>query len=393
LANLAVDWIFADVLVQKFIEIKMKKIGLLVCAFLITISLADCKKKKSTEEEEELAASFDKSGMLTNYSDAIIISNFQSAKISLDSLNTAYSAFTQTLTEQNLLEVRQKFITAYVNFQYVALFEFGPSENEIVRANFNTYPTDSVQIKSNITAGVYDLSTVPNLDAKGFPAIDYLLYGKNISDAQVVALFAGSANRATYVANCLSEMQSKLNNIITNWNGSYRATFQNSKGSEIGSSLGLLVNQLSYEIDLLKNGKLGIPLGKKSLGVIYPEKCEAYYTNTISVRLAQACLLNIENVYLGRSKNGNDGLGIDDYLDALKAQHNSGTLNDAIKNQFNVAKAKLALVSEPLSQAIINNPAAADAAYVETVKLLVLLKTDMPSALGIVITYQDGDGD
>jgi hypothetical protein len=27
------------------------------------------------------------------------------------------------------------------------------------------------------------------------------------------------------------------------------------------------------------------------------------------------------------------------------------------------------------------------------VKLLVLLKTDMPSSLGVVITYQDGDGD
>lgn len=375
------------------LNIEMKKIGLIITAFFIVVGLVNCKKKKGSEEEEDPAAAYDKTAMLTNYADGVVIPNFQSAKIAFDSLAYVYNAFTQNLTEPNLLEVRQKYIVAYIRFQHIATSEYGPSENELVRSNFNTYPTDTLQINSNISSGVYDLATAANIDAKGFPAIDFLLYGKNNTDAQIVSLFAGSANRVTYFTNCLVEMQNKLNTIITVWNGSYRGTFLNSKGSEIGSSLGLLVNQLNYEVDLLKNGKLGIPLGKQSLGVIYPEKCEAYYAQTISVRLAKECLNNIENVYLGRSKNGNDGVGLDDYLDALNAQHNSGTLNVAIKNQFNIAKSKLALVNEPLSQDIINNPTTVDAAYVEIVKLLVLLKTDMPSALGIVITYQDGDGD
>ena len=77
----------------------------------------------------------------------------------------------------------------------------------------------------------------------------------------------------------------------------------------------------------------------------------------------------------------------------MKAEHISGSLNNAIKTQFGIAKAKLALVNEPLSDAVINNAAAVDAAYLEIQKLLVLLKTDMPSVMGIIITYQDGDGD
>ncbi len=371
----------------------MKNTVLLLCALCIAISLTDCKKKKSPGEEAQADAAFDKSAMLTNYADALIIPNYQSAKTALDSLATTYTTFVQTKTEANLLVVRQKLNVAYIKLQHISTSEYGPAETEVIRANFNTYPTDTTQINTNIASGVYDFAIAANIDAKGFPAIDYLVYGKNNSDAQIVSLFNGSANRVKYVGDCLNEMQTKLNTVLNTWNNSYRSTFINSKGSEIGSSLGLLVNQLNFEVDLLKNGKIGIPLGKKSMGVTYPEKTEAYYANTYSVRLAKECLQNIEDVYSGHSIQGTNGLGLDDYLDALKIQHTSGTLNDAIKNQFSIAKTKLALVSEPMSLTIVNNPATVDAAYIEIVKLLVLLKTDMPSALGIVITYQDGDGD
>jgi len=372
-----------------------KKINIIVIFLLIITLFSACNKKKKGEEDEP-EVQFDKTGMLTNYADNVFIPNFQYAKNGLDSFALAYNDFTQTKTEANLIIARQKFIIAYTRFQYISAFELGPSETELIRLVFNTYPCDSVQIKNNISAGVYDLSTPANIAAHGFPAIDYLLYGKNISDASLVALFdtdVNATNRTVYVTNCVTEMQTKLNAVIAGWNGGYKNTFTNSTGSDIGSSLGLLVNQLNYEVDLLKNGKLGIPLGKKTLGTPLPEKCEAYYANNVSIKLAQACLNNIENMYLGRSRNGSDGLGLDDYLDALKAQYVSGTLNDAIKNQFAIAKTKLALVNEPLSNEVINNAAVVDAAYLEIQKLLVLLKTDMPSVMGIIITYQDGDGD
>lgn len=373
----------------------MKKNGLLICLLLcLAVSLSDCKKKKTTsDDEEEAEAAFDKGAMLANYADALIVPNYQSAKSALDSLDAAYASFAQSKSVADLQTVRQKLLVFYVKFQHISTSEFGQAETELLRANFNTYPADTTQINTNITSGTYNFDIAANIDAKGLPAMDFLLYGKNTTDAGITALFASTPNRITYVTNCLNEMKTKLNAIVSAWTNGYRTTFVNSQGSQIGSSLGLLVNQLNFEVDLLKNGKVGIPLGKKSMGVIYPEKTEAYYANGYSVQLAKECLLNIENVYLGRSRAGNDGKGLDDYLDALKAQHGSGTLNNAIKAQFSIAKAKLNLVQEPMSASIVNNAASVDAAYVEMVKLLVLLKTDMPSALGIVITYQDGDGD
>lgn len=373
----------------------MKKIttyflSIMLFAFLFS----SCKKK--TTDEELLEDSFDKSGMLTNYADNVIMPNLNMAKNALDSFAASYNDFKLTKNTANLTIAKQKFIRAYETFQYISTFEYGPSETEFVRSNFNTYPCDTNQIKTNINSGVYDFNVISNLDAKGFPAIDYLLYGKSQTDAAIVSLFdtdINAVNRSKYVSDCLAEMQTKLNSVINGWNSGYKNTFISSTGSEIGSSLGMLVNQLNFEIDLLKNGKIGIPLGKRSLGAQLPEKCEAYYAQNYSVDLAKHCLQNIENVYLGRSITGADGLGLDDYLDALKAQHTSGTLNAAIKNQFAIAKVKLALVQEPLSSSVMTDVATVDAAYVEIVKLLVLLKTDTPSVLGIVITYQDGDGD
>ena len=373
----------------------MRKITLIIIVFLFTSLLVDCKKKKAGEETEP-DISFDKSGMLVNYSDNVIMPNFQFAKQSLDSFAMAYNDFIQSKTVVNLQVARQKFNRAYNQYQLISLFEFGPSENEIIRASFDTYPVDTIQILSNISSGSYNLGLASNIDAKGLPSLDYLLYGKNKSDASIVALFdtdVNATNRIAYFNACLNEMQAKMNTVINSWNSGYKNSFNSNTGSEIGSSLGLLVNQLNYEVDLIKNAKVGIPLGKKSLGIQLPEKCEAYYANNISVNLIKTCLSTIENVYLGRSTSGSDGLGLDDYLDALGAQHNTGTLNNAIKNQFAIAKSKIALVNEPLSDAVINDAATVDAAYIEMVKLLVLLKTDMPSALGIVITYQDGDGD
>jgi predicted lipoprotein len=373
----------------------MKKKGLLICLLLcVAVSLSDCKKKKNTPgDEDDSETAFDKGAMLANYADALIIPNYQSAKIALDSLDVAYAAFAQSKSVADLQIVRQKLQVMYVRFQHISTSEFGQAETELLRANFNTYPADTAQINANIASGTYNLDIAANIDAKGLPAMDFLFYGKQATDAGIAAWFAASPNRIAYVTACLSEMKTKLNAVLSAWTNGYRTSFVNSQGSQIGSSLGLLVNQLNFEVDLLKNGKVGIPLGKKSMGVIYPEKTEAYYANGYSVQLAKECLQNIENVYLGRSRAGSDGKGLDDYLDALKIQHTSGTLNNAIKTQFGVVKAKLNLVQEPMSASIVNHAAEVDAAYVEMVKLLVLLKTDMPSALGIVITYQDGDGD
>ncbi len=376
--------------------LKFKTYILISCILLFGVFFVDCKKKPTDKISEEPEATFDKSGMLINYADNLIIPNIQIFKNSIDTLVITFENFTHAKTISNLNTLRGAYVTALLKFQHVSTFEFGPAESEIIRSNFNTYPTNTVQINANITTNTYHLGTLNNLNAKGFPAIDYLLYGERTSADSILKLFNSDAkalNRINYLKACLSELQLKTNTVLNAWKTEYRATFIASTGLQIGSSMGMLVNQLNFEIDLLKNSKIGIPLGKKSLGKVLPQNCEAYFADTISVKLAKQCLINIESVYFGRSSYGMEGKGIDDYLEYLDAKHGEGKLSDAIKNQFAIAKSKLALIKEPLSESVFNDAPTIDIAYIELVKLLVLLKTDAPSAMGVVITYQDGDGD
>jgi predicted lipoprotein len=356
----------------------------------ILLLLFCCNKKKKNETDS--TEPFDKKALVVNIADNIILPAYQSFKTSLDSLITEYSSFSVNPTITGLQTVKERYYTAYVKYQSVSLFEFGPAETEIVRMNFNVFPTDTNQINTNISTNSYSLDAASNLDAKGFPALDYLFFGLNKSENVILQDFITTPNKKNYVTNLLNDMSVKTNAIVNAWNNGYRTTFINSLGTDVGSSIGFLVNQLNFELDYLKNAKLGTPLGKKTLGIPVPGSCESFYSNH-SVEFAKRSLNIIERVYFGLNSNGSSGIGFDDYLDHLNAKYGNQGLNEAITNQFSVCHSKLALVSNPLSQEVVSNPAPADAAYAELVKLLVLLKTDMPSNLGVIITYQDGDGD
>jgi len=362
-------------------------------AILFSLSIISCGSKEDDIPEPE--TSFDKAGMLVNICDNIIIPAYTDFKISVDSLQYHNSQFISNPSLVNLNTLQIQFIQAYKKYQKISLYEFGPAENELIRLNFNTFPCDTAQINSNISSGVYDLSTASNIDAKGLPALDFLLYRSSQGGDYALSLYTTSPNAVNaknYLTALVNELKYKVDAVNNSWIGGYINTFKNNTGSDVGGSIGMLVNQLNYDLEILKNAKIGIPLGKKTLGTPLPEKAEALYS-TQSLTLAKEHLASIENIYLGRSKTGTDGLGLDDYVVHVNAQHPLGPLNTVIKNKFISAKDKLAVIPETLSQSVLSNANTVDAAYMELQQLVVLLKVDMPSALGVMITYQDNDGD
>lgn len=374
--------------------INMKR-GIILCIGLLGLLLTQC-KKKSDEEGLNPEVSFDKPAMLANVGEQIIMPAYEKLKRSLDSLTVSTDAFVKNPDSATLAEIQARFINAYILYQSASTFEFGPADVQLLRASFNIFPSDTNKINSKISIGNFDFSTVADIDVKGFPAIDFLLFsGGNASVLSRFTAAANATNTKTYLRALVTEIRSKTDAVNTGWSstgGNYIAQFKTNLGNSVGSSLGLLVNQFNFDYEILKNARIGIPLGKKSLGTPYPNKVEAFYSGQ-SLRLALEHLRSIENIYLGRDANGNDGPGFDDYLAALKTQHPQGLLNEVIKNKFIAAKTKLTAIQEPLSQTVINNPAIVDAAYLEIYQLTVLIKVDMPSALGVMITYEDNDGD
>jgi hypothetical protein len=100
----------------------------------------------------------------------------------------------------------------------------------------------------------------------------------------------------------------------------------------------------------------------------------------------------VQNIYLGIGTQGN-GAGLQDYVVKTNAQYNGGTLDNAITTNFASAVSGLQAIPDPFSATIQTNAAPAGAVYATTQLLVVLIKTDMASALGVQITFGDNDGD
>ena len=372
----------------------ISKLSVVFCIVVLLCLDFSCKKKNKDNPQDPAKSDFDRKGMLTNIGNTVILPAYQSFNAACIKLDSTVADFNLSPDSIKLSNLQTTFKNTYRAWESVSPFDFGPADQQYLGENVNIFPTDTVKINSNINSSVYDLAVLSNLAAKGLPAMDYLLFGIGTNNHSIVLKYttdSKATNRKQYLAALSAAIRANMNAVLTQW-GSYMATFQDATGTDIGSSLGQFINGMDKDLDGIKNFKIGIPLGKQSMGAIFPGKVEGYYCG-ISSELAVLNLKAIQSLYSGKGVQGNDLLGLDDNLDAINAQYNNGSLNTAIKNQFTSAISKLQVVPDPLSGTIVNNPAVVNAAYVEIQKLIVLLKTDMPSSLGVLITYEDNDGD
>ena len=338
---------------------------------------------------------YDRQAMVANYADNLIVPGYTAFKNKTEAMVTAINTFVAAPTTATLATARTAYREAYKTWQDVSIYEFGPAEEQLLRNNLNIYPTSVAEIENNITAGTYDLQAADNLDAKGFPALDYLLYGAG-TEAAVVDQYtsgANAANRKKYLQDISSLINQRANVVYTGWtSGDYATTFKNTPGTAVGSAVGNLVNQLNFDIDLTKRAKVGFPSGRFTAGSALPEKVEAYYSQT-SLELLKQAIRAEKATFMGMTANGTNGPGLDDYLDHVGAPYGNGKLSDAIEAQFDAALAAANAVQGPLAEAVTTQPQAVTKVYDELQKLIVLTKTDMPSALGVTINYTDSDGD
>jgi len=354
----------------------------LIVVFL-ALSLFACKNKKKPTDEDQ----FDKHAMLRNISENVIIPRYVELEESLNALALKLETFDASPTASTLKAAQEATLSAYLAWQYCSVFEFGPAAEENLRLSMNTFPCDTAQIESNISTETYDLALAVNADAKGFPALDYLLFAKPESQT-IISFSAASKSRYAYASAVLTELQGKIAEVIHGWNeGSYSVEFSNNTASNVGSPIGSLINQINFEFELLKNARIGIPMGKKTLGETQVLKLEAYYADR-SKSMSLANLQGIQEAFSGGS-----GQGFDDYLDALGAKRGNENLSTAILNGFSEVRSALESTDESYRNIIENNVSALETSYSAIEQLVVLLKTDLPSQLGVQITYQDNDGD
>lgn len=374
----------------------MKKLSLFLLLPVVIMSLFSCGKSgdAGTNNPDE---GFDKSAMLRFYAEDIIIPGYTLLQQKVTAFQTAadnFLAAPSVSTQQTALVAYKEL---HIQYENVAAFQFGPAETALLDNfinfsggldyNFNTagtltgFSVDSTGIENNITAGTYDLTHLlrGTFYVQGFPAVNYLFFGPNA----ISKFSTNTAARVKYAKDIVTRIKTLTDNVAAAW-PSYKTDFIANTRTNVGSPIGSIVNQLAYQMDVMKGPRIGWPFGKQSNGIVFASKCEAYFVG-ISAVLAVQNMTALKTLYTA----GGSGKGISDYVISL----NRASLNTDIIAQFDLVIAKLKLIPDPLSTTLTAQPALVEDAYKEIQKLLTLLKTDLASATAVQISYMDNDGD
>jgi hypothetical protein len=368
----------------------MKKIyiPLLICCISLGIFWA-CENDSKDPDNK-----FDRKAMLENFADNLVKPAFLDLQTQVSTLKMATDNFTQNVNASNLTAAQTAWENAYISWQFANAYNFGPAGEEGTRKGLieeiGTFPVSSTKIENAITNNNANFNDF-NRDARGFLAIEYLLFDLNNDNAKISNDFA-SQNRKNFLSGAVNNLKSRVDEVVTAFNTTYINEFINNAGTDVGSSTSKFYNEFVRSFESIKNFKLGLPLGRRP-GQIQaePQLVEAYYAGK-SVKMIKNHLTAVENIWYGRSKNGTDGIGFKEYLASVEG---GNALISSTETQLIAVKNALNAIPETprLSTQITSNFAIVDNLHTELQKHTRFFKSDMSSILGIAITFSSGDGD
>jgi predicted lipoprotein len=352
-----------------------------------------------SEDEIDQIPQFDRSSILKNYADNIIIPRYNDFKSELDNLKTAVDNFTQNPNTSNFDEVHINWLNTYKKWQYVEMFNIAKAEEMMYFNTINTYPVDEQRINENISSLKLDLSNSNDWSCQGLSGVDYMLHGIGISKEEIIQHYKDDSNYGNYLKNLLTIMTSNTADIVQDWS-TYKTTFIGSSGNSNTSSLNMLTNDFIYYFEKgLRTNKIAIPVGYFSGGNPFPEKTEAYYSSKnsfqdVSKILAKEALTASESLFLGKSSSGSVGASLKTYLDYLhSADVNKNNLSPIIVTNFQKAHQALDDLNENFIDQINSDKSKMLNTFDKLQALVVNMKTDMLSILSIQVDYIDADGD
>ncbi|MDW8297125.1 MAG: imelysin family protein [Raineya sp.] len=362
-----------------------KTFYLLICGLV----LLACKKRNSEPTDR-----FDRSKMLENFAQNLIKPAFEELQVQVNALKTATDNFVQNVNLQNLQTLQVAWENAYATWQYANAYNFGPAGEQGLRKalveEIGTFPVSTTKIENAISSGSFNFNDF-NRDARGFLAVEYLIFDLNGNNNNILSNFS-STNRKNFLTGVVNNLKTRVDEVVTAWNGSYYNDFIRNNGTDVGSSTSQLYNEFIKSFESIKNFKVGLPLGKRpGQTQTEPTRVEAYYSGK-TLKMIGEHLKAIENIWYGKDKNGKDGVGFKEYLQSVEGGANlivsTETQWAAVMNAYN------AVPQTPrISEQIASSPTAFEKLFTELQKHTRFFKSDMSSLLGITITYSSGDGD
>lgn len=356
---------------------------------VILLAFLSCEDNKSGDLPD-----FDRGALLQRYADHLIQPAYQSLQSKATELLAATESFTTTPNAATLAALQSAWRGAYQGWQSANAYNFGPAGEAGLKKGLieelGTFPAAEDKIEAAIMAEDHSLASFDR-DARGFLAMEYLIFGKTADPADVLTQFSDSASRRAHLLALAMQLKGLVDEVVAGW-ATYRAEFVANVGTDAGSSVSQLYNEFVRSFESIKNFKVGLPAGKRP-GQTMPEPhlVEAWYSG-YSLEMLRLHLEAIERIYYGEGMDGVAGTGFTDYL---KAVEGGSELVVSTLAQWQLVMQALDQIptDRPLSELMAENNAQVDALHTELQKHTRFFKSDMSSLLGIAITFSSGDGD
>lgn len=358
---------------------------ILFALLAIIVGFAACKK----DDPDDTDTTFNRSAMLVEYRDVFIVPAFNNALQKAEALETASSVFTANPANEQLASVQNAWIDAATAWQSACWYNFGPAGESGVRKSIQeeiaTFPVSLTKLNASLTSGNWNLNDF-NRDARGFFAIEFLLFDASLTPEQITARFQNEVYRNFLNALCLN-LKTRISEVKNAWS-SYGSEFTTNTGTDAGSSVSIMYNEFVKSYEGLKNFKFGLPLGlRPGQTAVDPSLLEARFSR-ISFRLARAHYNALVNFYRGVDQTKS-------FKAYLKTVTGGEALVTATEQQLSVLTTQFNNFDDNLDMEarILSDPQALIDVHTELQKNTKNFKSDMSSLLGIAITFSSGDGD
>ncbi|MEM9337095.1 MAG: imelysin family protein [Bacteroidota bacterium] len=346
----------------------------------------------SCANEGRRQAAFSRKDFLSNYANQIIRPSANVFAQKASQLKQAVAQLKEEKSVDHLQRARIAWDETYRAWTEVSMFNFGPGGSERRRRTLleevGTWPINIKGIENKIKNPDHDFNDSKR-NTRGLLTAAYLLFSPQTEGTWIDE---SGDEKISYLEKTVNHLNEHIQNFNSAWQGDYANEFIAADGTDVKSSTTQLFNELVRNFEVIRDTKLGIPMGLiAGQSSPQPELAESPF----SEQSLDYLLLNYQIVikrWRGTNADGTDGPGWEEYL-------LSTTGGESLVKEINAQFAQIATIIEQIPKekslktlALENNPELV-ALHRALQKLTRFLKGDSSSLLGLAITFSSGDGD
>jgi uncharacterized protein len=352
---------------------------------VVVACLAGCASEGEGDTRREL---------LERWSTELIVPLYAEFDLRSRSVAAALDALCAAPSEETLEAARSAWMEAREPLKRAEVFAFGPYSRPEFRIGpkIDSWPARPETVEEWLSGtDPVDPATLATLGIwhKGLPVIEYFLYAPDTSAQSRLE----DPRRCEYLRSTGAELESRARELHLAWapeGGDFAhqlsgAGRTSTAWRSLRDAFGEVVNRMGFTIENMRRDKLGRPLGDMTGGVPLPEETESRFSGR-AIRDILDNIAGIEVLFFGDS--GRNLPGVSSY--AIERGRN---FDEQFRAALDAARAALEAVDVPLGEAVSSEADRVREASARLSELQSLIQTELISALGLSLNFNDNDGD